>query len=99
MASDAGLQTYITDEISRKLSGPKMTWKKLDMCFKWMLLRDYLSVRKIPDNDKRSNHVRDLLRGGFLQCVEYNNGECKVVRINKADDPSCVDIDDMPLTT
>jgi hypothetical protein len=94
----AELQTYISNGISKRLSSPQMTWKKLSLCFKWQMVRRYLSDRAVSDTDSKFAHVRDLLKEGVLVCVDYSNLRQRVMKLNHVDDPVCVELDAIPVT-
>jgi hypothetical protein len=96
------IHEYISDDITKRLSSPTMTWRKLDLCFKWQMLQAYMSKRGIDEpDDSRYEHVRGLLRGGSLSSVEYDAKRQCILRINKSDDSICAEVDarDAPLTS
>jgi len=90
---DADIQEYISDDITKRLASPNMTWRKLDLCFKWQMLQAYLSKRGIGEGDPRYEHVRGLLRSGVLLSVEYDSKCQRVSRVNNNDDATCSGID------
>lgn len=90
---DTDIQEYISEDITKRLASPNMTWRKLDLCFKWQMLQAYLAKRGIDESDARYDHVRGLLRGGLLVSVDYHAKNQCVMRMNKSDDPTCSAID------
>lgn len=88
------MDLHVLNEITSRLSAPSMTWKKLDMCFKWRMVRDYLADRSIHQGDTRYEHMRFLVQRGGLTGVEYARTEQRIKRLNQANDIVCVGLDD-----
>jgi hypothetical protein len=91
------IQDYISEDITKRLAAPNMTWRKLDLCFKWQMLQTYLAKRGIDESDSRYEHVRGLLRSGLLASVDYDARSQCIMRMNKSDDPTCSEIDAVSL--
>jgi hypothetical protein len=74
----APIESLISTEIDRRMRSSK--WVKLDRCFKWKLVSEYLNVNNIV-----SAEVIDMLRHkimhGTLLDVEYDMVGTKVISI------------------
>ena len=86
------LDAYITAEIDRRLSSATMTWKKLDACFKWRMLRDYMSACGASSAANEA-HVRGLLVKGELVGVQYDARVKRITRVNHDADSVCASMD------
>jgi hypothetical protein len=78
------LDEYIDREIEARLS-KAVSWKKLEPCFKWIRVKEYLQAAGINDDDPRIRHVRELLRSNKLGQVEYDACQRKVIRLGHGD--------------
>ena len=60
-----------------------MTWRKLDMCFKWRVLQVYLKGRGLEEGTQRRlrSRARELLRTRQLTTVDYNSMRQVVTRV------------------
>ena len=64
-----------------------MTWRKLDACFKWRALQDYLRSLGVREGDPAYVRARELLRGGKLAAgvVEYDACAARITRVAHED--------------
>jgi len=92
--NEPSFDLFLSDEISKRLSAPSMTWKKLDMCFKWRMIRDFLLERDVCEDDARYSHLRNMIKQGMLMDVEYNRAEQKINKLNHPEDQVCAALDD-----
>jgi len=86
------LDRFIDGDIAQRLDAPNMTWRRLDACVKWRLLKDYLTRLGISEEGEQFLKVRMLLRDRKLTSVEYDTGCREVMKINHED---CMSIDEM----
>lgn len=87
------MDTFLTEDIRKRMTATHMTWKKLDMCFKWQMIREYLSKRQVLEGDPRYAYMRGLLLGGNLTDVEYSRSEKRINLLNNASDMVCIELD------
>ena len=92
---DADLDAFLEREISERISRANITWRKLELCFKWAKLREYLGRRGISADSDAAGMVRSLLRDKQLMNVEYDARGQVITRLNH---DKCLYIDDMPVT-
>ena len=84
------LDAYVTAEIARKIA--TSTWRKLDVCFKWQKVREYVAsapcaVAFDDEDDPRLAHIKQLLvRGELTKCVEYDPESLCIVSLNSPDE-------------
>ena len=92
-AVDADLEAFLEREIAERISRVNITWRKLELCFKWAKLRDYLGRRGIGADSDAAGMVRSLLRDKQLMNVEYDARGQVITRLNH---DKCSHIDAMP---
>lgn len=80
----AALDRFIDNEIRDRVGAPNMTWRKLDACFKWRALQEYMVARGVTAGGAAFAQVRGLLQERQLDAVEYDAGARKIKRINHA---------------
>lgn len=80
----AALDRFIDNEIRDRVGAPNMTWRKLEACFKWRALQDYMVARGVTAGCAAFAQVRGLLKERQLDAVEYDAGARKIKRINHA---------------
>ena len=78
------LDRFIDGEIDQRLGAPNMTWRKLETCFKWRALQEYLTQLGLPLDDPAFAQARELLRAHELTSVEYDAPSRAITRINHA---------------
>lgn len=87
------LERFIDGEIRDRIGAPNMTWRKLEACFKWRALQDYMAARGVASDSATFSRVRDLLRAQQLTAVEYDARSHAIRRINHANDDTCIALD------
>jgi hypothetical protein len=80
----ADLDAFIESEIETRM-GRSVSWSKLEPCFKWVRVKQYLAAAGVTENDPRVPVVREMLRANKLTQVEYDAHRRKVVRLGHAD--------------
>ena len=86
------LDRFIDGEIRDRIGAPNMTWRKLEACFKWRALQEYMSARGITSTNAAFSQVRGLLQERQLDSVEYDASSQKIRKINHGADV-CVALD------
>ena len=86
------LERFIAGEISERMGRANMTWRKLELCFKWTKLKEFLMRRGLAEDSPQGSLVRGLLRARQLTGVEYDARGKAVVRLNHGE---CQEIDDI----
>ena len=89
------LERFIDGEIRDRISAPTMTWRKLEACFKWRALQDYMAARGVASDSATFARIRDLLRSQQLTAVEYDAKSQAIRRINHETDVTCVALDQL----
>ena len=79
------MNSFIDVEISKRIGAPNMTWRKLEVCFKWRALQEFLRARGVPEGSENHALVRRLLQAQELTDVEYDAATRAIVRINHAE--------------
>lgn len=92
----AELEAFLEQEIAERISRSNMTWRKLELCFKWAKLRDYLGRRGLGTDSDAAQMVRSLLRDKQLLDVDYDARGQVVTKLNHE---KCSYIDAMPPVT
>lgn len=91
-----GLDSFIENDIMQKISASP--WRKLDTCFKWMKLKEYMLSKGALVDDPRVIHVKTLLSDGVLKsCVEYDTANLRILKLNLTTDEICNDFDEQPI--
>ena len=89
------LERFIDGEIRDRISAPTMTWRKLEACFKWRALQDYMAARGVASDSATFVRIRDLLRSQQLTAVEYDAKSQAIRRINHETDVTCAALDQL----
>jgi hypothetical protein len=72
------LELYIQADIRQRMT--RHSWKQMDMCFKWRLVKEYLTgVDRISDDDVVSQ-LRSMLKNNELGNVIYDGS--KILQLN-----------------
>ena len=89
------LDAFIAEEIAHRIS--VSPWRKLEACFKWQKVKEFLLSKGATTDDPRAYHLKTLLMEGALnQCVEYDTAEQRIVRLNLPTDDVCEMLDTEP---
>ena len=86
------IERFIVAEISDRIGRVNMTWRKLELCFKWTRLKEYLLRRGLGEDSPHAELLRGLLKARALTSVEYDARSRAILRLNHGD---CGYIDDM----
>jgi hypothetical protein len=70
----------IDEEIVHRQAS-RVPWRRLEMCFKWLRVQEYLVLQGVQPGDVVHADVRTLLRDGRLGDVEYNAADARVTRL------------------
>lgn len=86
------LDRFIDGDIARRMDAPNMSWRRLDTCVKWRLLKEYLVRLGFQDDEGEEAfaRVRTLLQNKELVAVSYDANDRAVTSINH---PGCAEID------
>jgi polyhydroxyalkanoate synthesis regulator phasin len=94
MDSDA-IEGFLESEIAMRMM--TSSWRKLDACFKWQKLKEFMLAKGAMTDDPKAYHVKELLSKGKLnQCVEYDQNEQRILRLNLDTDAVCEMLDSDP---
>lgn len=78
---DFSIDTLIDNEI-RTHYKKNTAWSKLDLCFKWSLIRAYMIDSGVAEHDALIDEVKEMLISNRLPNVEYDKFTHKVVKLN-----------------
>lgn len=56
-------------------------WRRLELCFKWLRVQEYLSRMGVRPGDDVHADVRRLLQGGGLGGLEYDAASARVTHL------------------
>ena len=75
-------ETFVVDEMRHRVGQSR--WSKLDVCFKWQKIREYLEGADVSDSARTAILVAipGMLRAGTLGNVEYDSERRSVTRLN-----------------
>lgn len=97
MNTEADLDAFLADEIAHRIAATT-SWRKLDACFKWQKIKEFLLSKGAMTDDPRAYHLKTLLMQGDLQtCVEYDSDQQRIIRLNLPTDDICELVDDEPI--
>jgi hypothetical protein len=89
------MKRMIDEDISDCKTG--MPWRKLDTCFKWTALQEYMLACGVTPGDEAYATVRRLLQARDMAGVEYDSDRRVVLSINHAHE-HCVQLDKLSST-
>jgi hypothetical protein len=89
------LETFVVEEIAHRIA--VSPWRKLDVCFKWQKIKEFILSKGATTDDPRAYHIKTLLSNGSLnQCVEYDTTEQRILSLNLDTDDICELFDHEP---
>jgi hypothetical protein len=95
-SKEQGLDEFLADEIAHRIA--VSPWRKLEACFKWQKVKEFLLSKGATTDDPRAYHIKTLLMQGALHaCVEYDTANQRIVRFNLPTDDICELMDSEPL--
>lgn len=74
------LHSFIDREIEERMA-KVVSWKKLDLCFKWIRIREYLQTTGVKEDDPCIRDLRELVESNKLPHIEYDTEQQKVTRL------------------
>jgi hypothetical protein len=75
------LDAYIESDIVRRRQKHPGSWKHLDLCFKWRLVRQYLVQRNMATSEME-NYLREKLRRNELNdCVIFDGTHVLLIKV------------------
>jgi hypothetical protein len=89
------LETFVAEEIAHRIA--VSPWRKLDVCFKWQKIKEFILSKGATMDDPRAYHIKTLLSNGSLnQCVDYDTTEQRILSLNLDTDDICELFDHEP---
>jgi hypothetical protein len=82
------LEIFVQRDIDKRM---QRCWKRLDRCFQWRLLKDFIDQKDLLmdlDESRKAgamlNVRQSLLNGSFNDAVEYDTQLMKITCLNQA---------------
>lgn len=85
----------IDQEISARLAS-FTSWRRMDMCFKWRRVVEFLRTKGVQDDEAYVRHLKDMIRRNELPKVQYDAVRGVILSLNHPEDEQCVTIDALP---